>query len=171
MSHPSTSKSLNQKSFCLVRAPCIVKNKKANSPSELQLQVGTLVHAKLKAKDDVYATVKIVDMHKKYKISEEDHWFCLVKNLVAVDPDAWPYLEAVPSDAEKVALLIQDGLVEQLVNLKVDSKVYVMNDNEHDSRYHKAIVKYKGKIASKGPGYFFGVKLLVWISFSFLNFA
>ncbi|KAF6215400.1 hypothetical protein GE061_010152 [Apolygus lucorum] len=142
------------KPFSLVRAPTYVR--KENSSQELELQIGTLVHEVKRSGD--YVIVKIVDVNGKYRVSEEDHWTCQAKHLISVDPECWPYLEAVPSDPEKVALLAQNGLVQQLANLERGSRVYVINDTE--CKYHKAVIKFKGRIASKGPGYYFGVVLL-----------
>uniref|UniRef100_A0A0A9VZE2 ubiquitinyl hydrolase 1 n=2 Tax=Lygus hesperus TaxID=30085 RepID=A0A0A9VZE2_LYGHE len=152
MSNSGTLK--KQKPFSLVRA--LTKVKRENSSQELTLQVGTLVHEVKRV--DLFAIVKIVDVKRKYNVSEEDLWRCKAKDLIPVDPVCWPYLEAVPSDVEKVALLAQNGLVQQLANLDIGSKVYVIDVTE--CTYHEAVIKFKGRIASKGPGYYFGVELL-----------
>ncbi|BES88977.1 CAP-Gly domain [Nesidiocoris tenuis] len=152
--------SSKKQNFSLVKSPTSAKRE--NSSQTILLQVGTLV-LKVKTLNDCanhQAVVKIVDVKKRYGVRDEDQWICPDKDLIPVDSVVWPYLEAVPSEVERVALLSQGDLVHQLADLGIGSYVFVINDVDYEPKYHKAIVKFKGKIAIKGPGFYFGVELL-----------
>ncbi|XP_014256618.1 ubiquitin carboxyl-terminal hydrolase CYLD isoform X2 [Cimex lectularius] len=125
---------------------------------ELWLDTGTLVSVQVQyIKSPMDVMIKIVNEDGKYDISENDIWRCSKSALIHVDENLYPFIQSVPSPHEKVHLLSDKSLCEQLANLKLGDRVYVVLE---DDTLNNAVILYKGTIPKKGPGIYFGVELL-----------
>lgn len=125
----------------------------------LKLLIGTLVNVNVTL-DETFVAIKIVNLEKQYHVSEEDIWKCPQDALIHVDKSVWPILYAVPSPVDRVVLLRDSVLLEELAAIKVGSVVNILKDG-YENEYLPAVVKYKGPIPKKGPGVYFGVEILV----------
>lgn len=124
--------------------------------TSLELLTGTLVNVNIPL-TETFAAIKIVNLEKQYNVSEEELWSCPQHALIHVDKSVWPILSAIPSPVERVTLLSERDLLDQLSQIDVGMLVNVLKD---ESECLTAVVKYKGPIPKKGPGVYFGVELL-----------
>ncbi|XP_014281710.1 ubiquitin carboxyl-terminal hydrolase CYLD isoform X2 [Halyomorpha halys] len=124
----------------------------------LKLLTGTLVNVNVTL-DETFVAIKIVNLEKQYHVSEEDIWKCERDALIHVDKSVWPILSAIPSPIDRVVLLRDSVLLDELAAVKVGSVVNILKDG-YENEYLPAVVKYKGPISKKGPGVYFGVEIL-----------
>lgn len=137
----------------------VVAEKMFSDHAYLKLLTGTLVNVNVTL-DETFVAIKIVNLEKQYHVSEEDIWKCPQDALIHVDKSVWPILSAVPSPIDRVVLLRDSFLLEELAAIKVGSVVNILKDG-YENEYLPAVVKYKGPISKKGPGVYFGVEILV----------
>jgi hypothetical protein len=146
--------------YCVVAYNFAAKRIPENSSSVNQtLYIGTLVNVNSTI-DSKRVAIKIVNHEGQYNVSEEDLWMCPKEALVHVDKTIWPLVSAIQSPVERVFLLRETGLCEELATIEVGTLVNVLH-SDNESKSSPAVVKYKGPIIKKGPGIYFGVELLV----------
>ncbi|KAL1124369.1 hypothetical protein AAG570_000998 [Ranatra chinensis] len=120
--------------------------------------IGTLVNVNSTI-NDKYVAIKIVNHEGQYNLSEEDLWMCPREALIHVDKTVWPLVSPIQSPVERVFLIRETGLCEELASIEVGTLVNVLH-GETEEKSSPAVVKYKGPILKKGPGIYFGVELL-----------
>lgn len=151
--------------YCVVAENTVVQKCDSNSNQDrITLFMGSLVHVNQKISDKVYY-VKVVSYEGSlYDESHEKHqWICPADRLLPIDEVVWPLLEAVSSPQERVKILRDKTLCNELCSIKVGSLVHVYCTGGNKlSAPETAVVKYKGPVAKKGPGTYFGVEILVW---------
>ncbi|XP_026281479.1 ubiquitin carboxyl-terminal hydrolase CYLD isoform X2 [Frankliniella occidentalis] len=138
-------------------------NRKEHSQN---LRLGTLVYVEYAIKDEIVA-VRIDNSERLYGPFDEHLWECPMGNIVPFNNALKPFILAVSSPTERVALALDEDLCETLVAIEVGSLVYLLpkksptgastNGMQH---LKEAIVKYKGPVHQMGFGIYFGLELL-----------
>ncbi|XP_075212974.1 ubiquitin carboxyl-terminal hydrolase CYLD [Lycorma delicatula] len=130
---------------------CIVKVKET-------LILGTLVHVACSV-DELHVGVKVVNYEECCNLNEESVWICPLTKLLPVDKILWPLISAIPSRTERVNILKDRDLCQQLASIEKENlvKFYPSGGNGVGET---AVVKYKGPIMKMGRGIYFGIELL-----------
>lgn len=162
-----TSRKKHSKVFyCVVAENTVVRKYGIKCNECLTLFVGSLVHVDVKISDTIYC-VKVVSYEGLcYDESLEDYqWVCPAERLLPIDEVVWPILQAVSSPQERVAILKDKTLCNELCTIKVGCLVHIYcSDGRKINPPEIAVVKYKGPVAKKGSGIYFGVEMLVRLS-------
>lgn len=147
--------------YCVLAENTLVKRVDSNQDS-LTLMMGSLVHVDQKMSSSLYV-VKVVRLGSTYdERFEQYQWICPADRLLSVNEILWPLLEAVPSPIDRVSILKDNTLCKELSLIKVGSLVHVYcNGGNKLHAPESAVVKYKGPVAKKGHGTYFGLELLV----------
>lgn len=135
--------------------------------NKLTLLKGSLVHVESKISDEIY-TIKVLRFAgSTYDEDIERHkWLCGADRLLPVNEILWPLLEAVSSPIDKVRILKDKSLRNELCSIEVGSMVEVLCTGGNTLRAPEtAVVRYKGPISKRGHGTYFGVELLVRLSY------
>lgn len=146
--------------YCVVSENYVAKILKATgNVSHLTLMLGTLVHVHSCIDNDNVA-VKVVNCEPAYDTVDENNlWICPASCLLPVNDVLWPLVNAIVSPIERVDLLKQKSLCEQLCTIQVGTLVkFISSDGNKTGE--PAVVKYKGPIPKMGPGIYFGIELL-----------
>lgn len=94
-------------------------------------------------------------------------WRCHRYDLVPVSLIMWEYLAAVPSLQDRVKLATDKQLTKDLNDVRLNSKVIVTPDAaEAANEQILAVVKHVGPVPELGPGFYFGLEILVETSIS-----
>lgn len=123
------------------------------------LMLGTLVHV-ANSLDKLHVGVKVVNYEACYDINEESVWICSLDKLLPVDKILWPLISAIASRTERVNILKDRDLCQELASIEKGNLVnyYPIDGNGIPET---AVVKYKGPIMKMGRGIYFGIELLV----------
>lgn len=151
--------------YCVVAENTVVqKCDSSSSKDRITLLMGNLVLVNHKISDKVYYVKVVIHEGSSYDESCEKHqWICPAERLLPIDEVVWPLLEAVSSPQERVRILMDKGLCNELCSIGVGNLVHVYCKGGNKlSAPETAVVKYKGPVAKKGPGTYFGVEILVW---------
>lgn len=159
-----TSRKKSKLSYFILSENTVVRNcDRLNGKETLTLMKGSLVHVNSKISDEIY-TIKVLScMGSTYdETYEKDTWLCIADRLLPVNEVLWPLLEAISSPFDRVRILKDKALRHELCSIEVGSlvQVYCTGGNKL-SAPGAAVVRYKGPIAKKGHGTYFGVELLV----------
>lgn len=152
-------------SYCVVKENSVVK-KFAIENDTITVLMGSLVHVNRQVSQNVYV-IKILSFGATYdETYEQDQWLCSAERLLPVDEVLWPLLEAVSSPIERVEILKNKYRCQELRSIDVGSLVNVYSREDNKLAAPKiGKVKYKGPVAKKGHGTYFGVELLVRYKF------
>lgn len=160
-----TSKRPHKVSYCVVKENSVVKKYGIDNDS-VTILMGSLVHVNKKISSSFYV-IKILSFGATYdETYEHDQWLCSVERLLPVDEVLWPLLEAVSSPIERVDILKNKYRCKELRSIDVGSLVNVYSREDNKLAAPKiGQVHYKGPVAKKGHGTYFGVELLVGYDF------
>uniref|UniRef100_A0A1B6JGQ8 ubiquitinyl hydrolase 1 n=1 Tax=Homalodisca liturata TaxID=320908 RepID=A0A1B6JGQ8_9HEMI len=147
-------------SYCMVAENTVV-TKRDGSNDIITLFMGSLVHVDHKISDEL-CVVKVVVCGSSYDETVEQYeWICPFDRLLPVTKVLWPLLEAISSPLERVQILQDEIRCRELCSIEVGSvvNVFCVGGNKlHPPE--SAVVRYKGPVAKKGHGTYFGVELL-----------
>lgn len=147
--------------YCVISENYVAKKLKGTgNASHLTLMLGTLVHVH-SCIDINNVAIKVVNCESDYDTVDENNlWICSVSCLLPVNNILWPLVNAIVSPIERVNLLKQKSLCEQLCTIQVGTLVKFISSDGNKTE-EPAVVKYRGPIPKVGPGIYFGIELLV----------
>lgn len=148
--------------YCVVSENYVAKKLKGTgNASHLTLMLGTLVHVHSCIDNDNVA-VKVVNCESPYDTVDENNlWICPISCLLPVNDILWPLVNAIVSPIERVNLLKQKSLCDQLCTIQVGTLAKLISSDDGNKTGEPAVVKYRGPIPKMGPGIYFGIELLV----------
>ncbi|KAL0104750.1 hypothetical protein PUN28_016403 [Cardiocondyla obscurior] len=87
-------------------------------------------------------------------------WRCHKYDLIPVSQKVWQYLLAVQSPQERIRLVNDVTLYEQIQNISVNDLVWYHSGPANKRIKELAFVRYIGPVQQLGPGHYFGLELL-----------
>lgn len=144
---------------------------------DLELTRGTMVE--IVKQTGSHSTIKVHDHYQKNFAYEHNLYFCKSSALFPVAVEIWPFLVAI-SDPQERTLVAKDlNYVHYILSLEDGQYVTVIGQHfnvsplnqslmflperepKHRTLDYDCIVKYIGPVDEVGPGYIFGLELLV----------
>lgn len=154
------SKKRNKKlNYCVVSENYVTQKLNGGPKSTITLILGSLVHVHSSI-NDTHVAIKVVNYEFSYDTSEENLWLCPISKLLPVNEVLWPLISAVVSPIDRVNILKNIKLCEELSSIEIGSLVLHRRWDGNEPP-EIAVVKYKGAISKLGPGTYFGIELLV----------
>lgn len=148
---------------------------------KIELFRGTTVQVKGRQKS--YTVVVVCDFYHKNLAFQNNLYFVKTSALQTVDQSIWLQLVAIPDPHERANVTKDKAYIEFISSLKVGSLVSIMSQHfsrcpirqslqflpERDIRELKdqdfdCIVRYIGFVDEIGPGFYYGLELLVIFS-------
>lgn len=129
-------------------------------PSQGVLRTGTLVeHFDERCENGEYIVIV------KALEESEEYWECKKSAIILVPMSLLEALLPVRPISERIRILQDQELWQQLLEINVGTMVYVHNGDDTDNEREPGLVRYKGKVSELGIGTFYGVELLVIMHF------
>lgn len=122
------------------------------------LMLGMLVQAN-EVQSDGTLRIRIFDSKNNDSDWNKTEWRCNMFHLICVPSMIWHYLIAVPVPQDRVKLASDSVFCEDANNLKIGNKVWYQPLNS--SIKYKAVIKKIELVEEFGPGFYFGLELLV----------
>ena len=149
--------------------------------SHVDIKRGMMVEIKKNANSNSnrYSTIMIHDYYEKNIAFENNLYLCKSSALFPVANNIWPYLIAIIDPWDRVNIVKDKNFVDFILSLKKDSfatvkgqlfNISAINQSlmflperepKERSLDYECIVRYVGPIDEIGPGYYFGLELLV----------
>ncbi|XP_066594220.1 ubiquitin carboxyl-terminal hydrolase CYLD [Prorops nasuta] len=120
------------------------------------LQLGTVVEA-LEEEKDSFIRVRVRDVESDLWSNSE--WRCHRYDLLPIPSKLWEFLPAITIPQERVALMANKALCEELKCISLNDRVWYQPDTNSCVK-HLAIVKYIGPVSELSTGFYFGLDLL-----------
>lgn len=126
-----------------------------------------------------YSNIVIHDYYRKNLAFENNLYMCKTSALFRVPLDVWPFLIAISDPLERVNIAKDKNYIDFIRSIGLDSFVTVngqyfnyspLNQSlmflperepKEKSLDYECIVRYIGEVDEVGPGYMFGLELLV----------
>lgn len=155
-------------------ATCIMESAEKH---QLELTRGVMVE--IMKDTNGHSTIKVHDYYQKHFAYEHNLYFCKSSALFPVAVEIWPFLIAISDPLERTFLARDLDHVHFVLSLEVDDFVTVngklfdvspMNQSlmflperepKNKTLDYECVVKYIGPVDEVGPGYIFGLELLV----------
>lgn len=140
---------------------------------------GTMVEIRQSPSPSNYSNIIIHDYYRKNLAFENNLYMCKTSALFRVPLDIWPFLVSITDPLERVNIARDKNYINYIRSIGIDSFVTVngqyfnfspMNQSlmflpEREPRErsldYECIVRYIGTVDEVGPGYMFGLELLV----------
>lgn len=162
-----------------VQATCIMQDDAMQEAQELCR--GTMVEIRKTTISDrsSYSNIVIHDYYRKNLAYENNLYMCKTSALFKVPLDVWPFLIAIPDPSERIIIAKDKGYIDYIRSIGLDSFVTVNGQYFNYSSINQSlrflpereprertldfecIVRYIGPVDEVGPGYMFGLELLV----------
>lgn len=144
---------------------------------QVDLNRGMLVEIRKVA--DRYSTIMIHDFYERNFAYENNLYLCKSSALFPVPLELWPFLIAVNDPFERLIIAKDKALIEYIASLKignfatvngqlfnvstVNQSLMFLPEREPKARSidFECIVRYIGSVDEVGPGFIFGLELLV----------
>lgn len=135
---------------------------------------GTLVEVKgTQGKQN--STVRIYDPHQKNLAFENNLYTIKCTSLLAIPRASWHFLAAIIDPHTRANIAADTELLDYIIRLKVKSfvtvngfyfslyqdHIFAEKEPMKGPLYFECIIRYIGPVDEIGPGYFFGLELLV----------
>lgn len=145
--------------------------------NHVDLKHGMMVE--IKKDSNRYSTIMVHDYYEKNFAFENNLYLCKSSALFPVRTDIWPFLIAINDPCERANIARDRGFVDYILSLKIDSFVTVIGqyfnisainqslmflperEPRERSLDYECIIRYIGLVDEIGPGYYFGLELLV----------
>lgn len=143
----------------------------------VELKPGMMVE--MKKETNRYSTIIIHDYYEKNLAFENNLYLCKSSALFPVKIDFWPFLIAIIDPYERVNIGRDKDFVDFILSLRIDNfaavhgqqfNISAINQSlmflpEREPRAtnldYECIIRYIGPVDEAGPGYYFGLELLV----------
>lgn len=146
--------------------------------NSVDLEKGMLVEIKSvnKRSTDVFCVIQIFDYYQSNPAFIHNVYFCKRSTLLEVSENLWPFLIAINDPYDRLNVVRDKDFSENITNLHENAVVEICGDNFRQSDMRQTlnfsvdhnnnpdfdcIVRYIGMCPEIGPGYFFGLELLV----------
>lgn len=141
----------------------------------VDLEKGMLVEIKNSSTEN-FCLIQIFDHYQTNLAFENNLYFCKRSTLLRVSDDLWPFLIAINDPYDRLNVVLNKEFSEYITNIQENKFVEISGDNfrQSDMRQslnfsidhnntpdYNCIVRYIGMCPEIGPGYFFGLELLV----------
>lgn len=149
-----------------------------NNDHNLEVFKGTMVQ--IKGRQNAYSVVIICDFHEENLAFQYNHYYVKTSALERVEESIWLQLVAIPDPQERANIAKDKSYLEYLSSLKIGTFVSVKTQYfskcpirqslqflpEREAKDSKdqdfdCIVRYIGFVTEMGPGYYYGLELLV----------
>lgn len=149
-----------------------------DNSNSIDLEKGMLVEIKNvnKPNTEVFCVIQIFDYYQSNPAFVHNVYFCKRSTLLEVSENLWPFLIAINDPFDRLNVVRDKEFSEYITNLQENSFVEICGDNFRQSDMRQTlnfsvdhnnnpdfdcIVRYIGMCPEIGPGYFFGLELLV----------
>lgn len=145
----------------------------------LQVELHKGMTVEIRKVSDRYSTIMVHDFYQKNFAFENNLYLCKSSALFPVPLEIWPFLIAINDPFERMNIAKDKPFSEYIVSLKINSFATVngqlfnmssinqslmfLPEREPRERSldYECIVRYIGTVEEVGPGYVFGLELLV----------
>lgn len=151
--------------------------------NEIDLDKGMFVEIQNTSdSSSIFCSIKIFDYYQINPAFLHNIYFCKRSTLLTVSVKLWPFLISIHDPLDRLNVARDKVFSEYIISLEVNSFVEILGDKFHQSEMRQSldfsvdhsnnpdfncIVRYIGKCTELGPGYFFGLELLVIFLLSF----
>lgn len=126
------------------------------------IQAGFLVKVKEVLNGRKMASIRIYDFYSKNLAFENNLFVCNLANLHKVQPTIWPFLIAIVDPIQRLTFFRNTDLVNFILNIKISDLVVVNGAAlRFDGKPLDCIVRYIGLVSEIGPGFYFGLEIMV----------
>ena len=146
--------------------------------NSIDLEKGMLVEMKSvkKSSTEHLCVIQIFDYYQSIPAFEHNVYLCKRSTLLEVTENLWPFLIAINDPYDRLNVVRDKDFSEYITNLQENNFVEICGDNFRQSDMRQTlsfsvdhnnnpdfdcIVRYIGMCSEIGPGYFFGLELLV----------
>lgn len=144
---------------------------------DLELTKGMMVE--ILNETNGYCKIKLHDFYQKILAYEDNLYFCKSSALFPVAVPLWPFLTAINDPVERTFLAKDLNYVHYILSIEVNDFVTVLGEHfdvspmnqslmflperepKNRSLDYECMVRYIGPADEVGPGYIFGLELLV----------
>lgn len=141
----------------------------------VDLEKGMLVEIK-KSSTESFCAIQIFDYYQTNLAFLNNLYFCKRSTLLEVSADLWPFLIAINDPYDRLNVVRDKEFSEYITNVQENKIVEICGINfrqsdmrqslnfsvDHNSNPdYDCIVRYIGTCPEIGPGYYFGLELLV----------
>lgn len=166
-----------ESSFAIVVDQVLVMCMQESDGLQVEIYKGMMVE--IKNVSDRISTIMIHDHYQKNLEYENVLYLCKSSALFPVPFEIWPYLIAVNDPLERLGIAKDKAFTEYILSLRINSYATVNGqlfsntsinqslmflperEPREKSLNYECIVRYVGSIDEVGPGFVFGLELLV----------
>jgi len=140
----------------------------------------SIINEKIIDSIDIGQLIKIIDIYSKkyYKIKLyniinkklqclNNYYLIIKENLTKISVNLWPYIISISKSYDRYLFINNIDACNSLFKLKINDIIIVNGLNNNFLIDYNCIIRYIGLVPEIGPGYFFGVELLVIFHFYF----
>lgn len=106
-------------------------------------------------------SIKICDFHNANILWESNLFLCSNNNLMFVSPEVWPFLIAINDPLTRLDCAKDNDWTQFISGSNTDHIVQVSGNNFGKEYPFTCIVRFIGLVPEIGPGYHFGLEILV----------
>jgi hypothetical protein len=151
---------------------CVSTSSELDEDSMIQLQAGQLVQVRDELVGDNVCTIKLCEFYDENPAWAVNLYLCSMKWVRRVQSDAlWPFVIAIVDPLERLKFVMDEKACGLVLSLQESSLVAANGLAFGKNVVYDCIVRFIGLVPEIGPGYYFGLELLVIFSFSFMIFS
>jgi hypothetical protein len=168
-SRMASSKSPINKGYAIITSACEAKllscvstSSELDEDSIIQLQTGQLVQIRDELVSDNVCTIKLCEFYDENPAWAVNLYLCSMAKVRRVTSDAiWPFVIAILDPQDRLKFVIDEKACDFVLSLQEGSLVAANGLAFGKNVVYDCIVRFIGLVPEIGPGYYFGLELLV----------
>jgi hypothetical protein len=141
---------------------CAPTSSDLDEDARIIIEVGTLLQIKSEMPSESVCTVKLCDFYDQNLACDTNLYLCSMLRLYQVQSDViWPFVIAILDPLERLKFVQNYSACNFIQTLKVGSLVNASGLAFNKEVFYDCIVRFIGLVDEMGPGYYFGLELLV----------
>lgn len=141
---------------------------------KIYISPGNLVKILQYDKNNKNAKIQVMDYYNN-NIIWENLYKCSVNHLKKIHNDLFPFLIAIQDPEDRLQFAVRSECCKNILQLRIDDIVNVSGEPFRKDIFYNCIIRYIGLVPEIGPGYYFGLEILVIViiihQFSLLKYC